>query len=107
MIKSTSLVWRMFFCTILLAIAGCLHDESTTSHIESSSFTQKSFETKGDNHVNFPIEPAGSTRRQRIINNYKKSEEHVKTFSREKSSGSSFSIRVGRDAHNVIKNILE
>ncbi|WP_455474928.1 hypothetical protein [Bartonella sp. B30(2025)] len=107
MIKSISLMWRMSFCTILLVIAGCLHDESTTSHIESSSLTQRSFVTKGDNSVNYPIGPAGSTRQQRVINNYTRSEENVKTFSREKDSSSSFSVKVKRDAHNVIGDILK
>ncbi|WP_336276746.1 hypothetical protein [Bartonella sp. CB178] len=99
MMKSAASALRVFSYFTLLFIVGCVQDGNMDSHTESFSFTRGYSVTKERGHSDFLEKPRTAaehfteTERRRTVNKLTESAEHVKTFSREKSTSSHFSIK--------------
>ncbi|WP_332065481.1 hypothetical protein [Bartonella sp. CB189] len=107
MIKSASLIWRVFFCGVLSIVGGCIYNENTTS------LTQRSVVVKERSHIDFSKKPMAATEqfteteRRTLINKLTGDAQHVKTFSRETVTNSSISIKMKNDAYHHAEKILQ
>lgn len=103
MVKSTALVRRAFYITVLLTVVGC---ESTTSLAEKTSVRKEGYPSLSIKQK-AATEQFTETQRQMLIDKLEKEATRVKALSEAQVVDSFDLMEVKEDAHHEVEKVLK